>query len=66
MFLFLLLIKWLGETSNNAFIEILSSDDFAMISLKHFQFFEIIIPGHDKERPAKIPKNRIKKDLIFN
>ena len=40
--------KKLGETSINAFIGILSSADFVMISLKHFQLFKINIPGHDK------------------
>ena len=40
--------KKLGEISNAAFTEILSSADFAIISLKHFQFSGIIKPGHDK------------------
>ena len=31
-----------------ALIEILSSADFAIISLKHFQFPGINIPGHEK------------------
>ena len=55
----------MGEISNTAFIEILSSADFVIISLKHFQFFEITIPGQDKYRPAKIPQNRNKKYFIF-
>ena len=43
----------------------LSSADFSIISLKHFQFFEIKIPGQDKIRPTKIPRNRKNKNLIF-
>ena len=40
--------KKLGEISNEAFKEILSSVDFAIMLLKHFQFFGITKPGHDK------------------
>ena len=40
--------KKLGEISNAAFKEILSSADFAIIWLKHFQFSGITNPGHDK------------------
>ena len=46
-------------------MEILFSDDFEMISLKHFQLFVITIPGQDKYRPAKIPENRNNNALIF-
>ena len=46
-------------------METLSFDDFVMISLKHFQFLEVIIPGQEKYRPKIIPENRNKKDLIF-
>ena len=46
-------------------MDILSSADFAIISLKHFQFLEVIIPGQEKYRPKIIPENRNKKDLIF-
>ena len=34
------------------------------MSLKHFQFSGITKPGHDKQRPAKSPKDRDKKNLI--
>ena len=44
--------------------EILSSAIFVIISLKHFQFFGVNKPGHDKKRPTKIPKNMNKKYLI--
>ena len=40
--------KKLGEISNAAFKEILSSADFEIILLKHFQFSGITKPGHDK------------------
>ena len=51
---------------NAALKEILSSAYFAIISLKHFQLPGINKPGHDKQRPAKIPKNKNKKNLINN
>ena len=54
----------IGYLQRKAAWEILSSADFAIILLKHFQFPGINIPGHDKERPAKTPKNRNKKYLI--
>ena len=44
--------------------EILSSEIFVIISLKHFQFSGVNKPGHDKKRPIKIPKDSNKKNLI--
>ncbi len=38
----------MGEISNRAFKEILSSPDFAIILLKHLQFPGINKPGNDK------------------
>ncbi len=46
-------------------MEILSSADFSMISMKHSQLFEINIPGQDIQRPKKNPENKSKKNRIF-
>ena len=55
----------MGERAKAAFKEILSSDDFAIISLKHFQLFGIANPGQDIQRPTNIPENSNKKDFIL-
>ena len=41
-------LKKLGEIAIAALKEILSSVDLVIMSLKHFQFFGISKPGHDK------------------
>ena len=46
------------ETTKVPFKEIFSFDDLSIISLKHFQLFELRIRGHATQKPITINNNK--------